>query len=200
MSEYTVEEIVAAVIASGANFVEMRRILDDKHADLPLEQARRVIDTVSQGITMDIFRGIWISDYIRKLYTQLQTPDIPNTQIQFGVLSKILNVYEGYIKRNTISELAVNSQHVGTVGEKVDLELKVIDFRELYTFDHGHFNVATFIDPAGNFFSFSPKTILTVGETYHIRGKIKSHVADKYNFNAATTRLHYAKIDSLETA
>ena len=98
-----------------------------------------------------------------------------------------------------MSKFKRTSERVGKVGERVSMELKVIDIKYLRNF--GNFIVTTVYDDkhiVKFFWNKDPDlTKVMDGKTLSITARVKGHELSKYT-NCTETMLNYMKIEEIK--
>lgn len=199
--KYTVLEAVAASIVYDENYTDEQFVTKypnitavlDFYTNLPYERAQEMIDTVVNGVTMRILKGITVSNFQQNLNALLQNPAEKITSRNYNILRYTPSVCETFVKDNALADLTYGSDYVGEVGKPIFVDLKILrcNFIAMYGF-----YVALASDANGNLYTFNPKEMLgeTSGFNYKIKGKVKAHTVDKYVSNAKVTRLNYVKV------
>jgi len=125
-----------------------------------------------------------LNDYLHNAWVIANTVAIEDRST--GIAASIVGVY----MRNQQPKSTVVSQHIGTVGQKLEIELKVIDARIL---DSGSI-LHTFHDVAGNVVKwFASNAQLERNRVYKIQATVKAHNVYKGKNETLLTRCKEAR-------
>lgn len=209
--EYTVLQVIAAFIKHDVypgnypttiDTTEVSALIDNiiSMPDLPVEQAQHMIDTIINGISMDILRGRTLSPFISRVYDEIVDPTMIVPVRSYNFVSYVLKVYKQYSNDNELAEFAFNSKFVGTTKDKITLNLRILNCRRIDSatanyYRPDYFYIAIAVDENNNLFKFSPKGPLksTNDFNYYIKATIKKHEIDRYSHNAQVTSIFYVK-------
>lgn len=203
-TKYTVLQVIAAKIYhlehneqsqwDNVNaYPNILSVLEEVTA-LPLDHAKEMVDTIVNGVTLRILKGLKVSPFVIKVSELLQDPNRLIPAHQFNILTFVPSVHDTFEQDNKLIDLVYNSKHVGVRKENVILDLKILSSKIIH-WAEGEFCIALALDADGHFYSFNPKKVIDVTDdfSYKIKAKIKDHIIDKYTQNAKVTRLNYVK-------
>jgi hypothetical protein len=161
-----------------------------KPEDLNVAAAQEAIDFVHGAATMSVFCGKMMSDFTKKMVEKTQNETV--TSLDTGFMVYFVPVYYNFKKSSERREKTVeyiNSEYFGKVGEKVEIDLTVIDSKWLDKFGmfvvFGHTADGNLV----NFFTAKPACT----ESGKYTGKVKKHEQSQWHENAKVTVLNYVK-------
>jgi hypothetical protein len=156
------------------------------------EAAETAKDALLLSNTLRLLKGgALATGFQSSMYTLLEKD--MDTVSAAGLVAYAPNMYEMLqkreVKQETIAELAITSEYLGKVGEKVTFVLTVMEKRYLQQFNC--FSV-TGTDANGNLINFlTAKEDCTVSAKYS--GKIKKIEESKWHSGARVTNLNFVK-------
>lgn len=170
--------------------------LNDVNAPVPTdddyEKGLRVIQWIRGDEAYEIVNGL-NPDFARQMFAATASDD---EVLEENGLAIVASAIAFYNRANQDSAPAQKGQHIGTVGDKIDILVTV----ERVNMIEGQYGFTTFVnmrDEAGNLLlwpaSRDPK--MEVGKTYMIHGTIKKHDFDNYK-KEDVTRVTRCKIMS----
>jgi hypothetical protein len=121
-----------------------------------------------------------------------------------GLAGSVIVAAERAIEQRAASDAQKSNLHVGTIKEKIEMELKLVDTRECNS-QFGFSLLHKFEDAAGNllvWFTSNPKFIkcvdgskreMNVGETLRLRGTVKKHDDFRGRLQTTLTYLTHPK-------
>lgn len=200
---FPVEQLVAGIILQHANEaneafnVQYPTLHDIVTAcpNLPVEEASAIMQRVANHYTVSILKGKKLTDFNRNLYQLIETPGKELSFFRTNVLKYLISVDESARKAEEIDELGYRSVHVGEVGQKLSIALKILRCSHVHSPGQYDFYSAIGITRDGNLFNFSPKGPLptTNDYSYRIACKVKSHHVDEHLNGFNVTRVNYCK-------
>ena len=114
--------------------------------------------------------------------------EIRQTGLAASMIAAYARATERELKRKQITEANKNSQYIGTVGERIELDLTMLSTK-YFENDFGGSDLIVFVDDAGNRFkwwsSASNSWAPAIGGKYHVRASVKAH--EVYNSIRETT-------------
>jgi len=153
--------------------------------------AETAMGALSQDRTMRILKGLAVPDFQNTLTNLLTQSEC--TMSDAGLMAFLPSMTAQLIQRQTreqeVAELALVSQYLGRVGDKVTVTLTVMNSRFLQQFNCWSVNAK---DDKGNLVSYlTAKEECTRSARY--TGKIKRTETSKYHNGAQVTTLNFVK-------
>lgn len=153
--------------------------------------AQTAMDTLSQDRMMRILKGLAVPDFQNTLTNLLTQTEC--TMNDAGLMAFLPSMAAQLIQRQAreqeVAELAQASQYLGRVGEKVVVELTVMNSRFLQQFNCWSVNAK---DDKGNLVAYlTAKENCTRSARYS--GKVKRTETSKYHNGAQVTTLNFVK-------
>ena len=160
--------------------------------DAELANADAIVDEVNQRIMLNELKGTRIkSEFINNVFNFVQKPTAPAWAASFLIWApKVLaDLQERDAKNLTMQSSAVNSEFFGKAGDKITLDVKVVECR--FVTHIGKFSVVA-KTAEENFVTFWFGK--SVENTISIKGRIKGHRTNPFVGNAKTTLLNFVKV------
>lgn len=167
-----------------------------KAGELPtvaeLVEADSIIEQVSQRLALNALKGTSIkSEFINNVFKYVCKPGSPAWAGAFLIWApKVLNdLAERDEKNLAMQASAVSSTWFGTAGNKIELDVNVVECR--FVVHIGKFSVVAKTNE-GHFVSFWFSK--NIENTVKIKGRIKGHRVNQFIGNAKTTLLNFVKV------
>lgn len=200
---FPVEQLVAGIIlqhknesdeAFNAQYPTLHDIVST-HPNLPFDEASAMMQRVANHYTISILKGKKLTDFNKNLCQLIEEPGKKLSFFRTSVLKYLVSVDDARRKAEEIDELGYGSIHVGEVGQKLSVELKILRCSHVHSPGQYDFYSAIGITQDGNLFNFSPKSQLptTADYSYRIACKVKSHHVDEHLNGFNVTRVNYCK-------
>jgi len=153
--------------------------------------ALAAMETLSQDRMMRILKGLMVPDFQNTLSNLLT--QIESTMSDAGLMAFLPSMTAQLVQRQAreqeVAELAQVSQYLGRVGDKITVNLTVMNSRFLQQFNCWSVNAK---DDNGNLVSYlTAKEDCTRSARYS--GKIKRTETSKYHNGAQVTTLNFVK-------
>lgn len=153
--------------------------------------SQAAIETLSQDRMMRILKGLMVPDFQNTLTNLLTQAEA--TMSDAGLMAFLPSMAEQITQRQAreqeVAELAQVSQYLGRIGDKVVVNLTVMNSRYLQQFNCWSVNAK---DDKGNLISYlTAKEDCTRSARYS--GKIKRTEISKYHNGAQVTTLNFVK-------
>ena len=136
------------------------------------------------------------NDYLHNLYVCCYGDTIDKKHI--GLVCSLVIAYKsamGLLEKR--ERMIAKSNHVGVVGDKIELQLKVVD-KKLWQNNYGGVDAIFFEDESGNKLIWkatnSPR--IDIDSTYNVKGTIKKHSDYKGLLQTELTRCKFSLLES----
>ena len=142
--------------------------------------------------TMATLQERRVGQFVNVLVERLNKPTLELRDC--AMISYLPEIYSQSLvksdRANKVQMLAYTSQHFGSVGERLDFTLNVIEVKFVHQFNCYHVFGYDNLDNCIGY--FTSKDTCTVNGSYV--GKVKAHIIDNYRNGARVTQFNYVKI------
>lgn len=130
-----------------------------------------------------------LNDFMKKAI-ETAVKEVINIRMDAGMVACLPQTWERAVKKERVIDIMtdINSQHVGTITEKLIRQVHVIEVNPGVSFTGW---IVTVTDK-NNIFRFCSSVVFAENELVRIQGKVKRHDFDKKT-NAPVTWLNYVK-------
>jgi hypothetical protein len=157
-----------------------------------LEDADTAMAAIQQEVMLKRLSDQRVNEFMATLADKVTEPECDSRDC--GLIAFVPTTYRRLVETQSKKEatvmLSANSQYLGTVGNKVELDFVMIDNRFMMQYNcysvNGH-------DGQGNLVNFltAHKELATSGR---IKGKIKRTETSRWHNNACVTQLNFVKV------
>ncbi len=160
-----------------------------EHANSAREWARNLSDAQCET-----------NEFLTSLRTLARCNRVPTRFT--GILAAMIMSYDRSVNEAADAANSVNSQYVGTVGERLKNISLTLTRLASFSTQYGYTTVHSFKDDANNRFVWmsSSGKLCDVGTTLVVDASVKKHATDKYSKDARTTYLARVSESKVKTA